>query len=156
MGYLELFNLLPEIGMKETRSITINGNNSALPLGDYAIVELYCDDPTCDCRRVILSVCSPQYKKSLAFITYGWESINFYARKLHMNTKNLSESDRRFLGKLKGPCLDPLIPQSNLASDALKLVVKYAINDKEYIDRVKRHYKLFKEEIKRLHVIKEK
>ena len=58
MGYLPLFKVLPEIGMKETRSINVTQNNNTLPLGEYAIIEMYCDEFDCDCRRVILSVAS--------------------------------------------------------------------------------------------------
>ena len=96
----------------------------------------------------------PQYKQPIAFIAYGWERKSFYARKCHISMKNPSERERRYLEELKGPCLNSLSPQSELALDALKLVASYALNDIKYVHRLKRHYELFKEEIKRLHDIK--
>ena len=40
----------PELGACETRSVTI-ANRDDLPNGEYGFIELYCNEPDCDCRR---------------------------------------------------------------------------------------------------------
>jgi len=44
-----------ELGARETRSLTVTGR-SDLPDGDYGFIELYCNEPDCDCRRVTIVV----------------------------------------------------------------------------------------------------
>ena len=75
----------PEVGARETRSVTVTQRQD-LPDGEYGFLELYCDEPGCDCRRVIISVLKPEtgWSKSWATIGYGWESLDFY-RKLSRN-----------------------------------------------------------------------
>jgi len=135
--------------MAETRSITIFERYNELPAGDYGLFEMYCDEVNCDCRRVIINVISNLSNKSVAVIAYGWESHNFYARRLNIDTRSnkLTEYDLDMLAELKGPCLNSMSPQSNYATDVLKLVSEHALSDIAYVDRLKRHYKLFKEKL---------
>ena len=49
----------PEIAKMETRGIKIFDNSGTnLPAGDYGFPEMFCDEPGCDCRRVLFSVIS--------------------------------------------------------------------------------------------------
>jgi hypothetical protein len=80
MAYAPLYELLPEVADRETRSITVKqGNHFSLPVGEYGLVEMYCNDEDCDCRRVIIMVIKRDVKKPVAYISYGWESLDFYA-----------------------------------------------------------------------------
>ena len=49
---------------------------------------------------------------------------------------------------LKGPVLNLASPQSKLAPALLKQI-KVVLQDKNYIERLKRHYNLFKDEIEK-------
>jgi SEC-C motif len=48
------------------------------------------------------------------------------------------------LKDFKGPCLDPHQKQSESAPFFLQIFKDMIAEDKEYINRLKRHYKLFK------------
>ena len=46
---------------RETRTVTVQeGNPWGVPGDEYALVESYCTDPGCDCRRVMLNVLARQ------------------------------------------------------------------------------------------------
>ena len=80
MAYIPLYELLPEVAMKETRTITVaRQNHFSLPEGDYGMVEMFCNDEDCDCRRVIIMVTYSHALKPVAYISYGWESQDYYA-----------------------------------------------------------------------------
>ena len=49
----------PELGARETRSVTAI-HRPDLPDGEYGFLELYCDEPGCDCRRVMIDVLRPE------------------------------------------------------------------------------------------------
>ena len=79
MPYALFHERFPTIAEKETRSITII-QNPELPNDSYGLIESYCNEPDCDCRRVFLNVLSERQKKVLAVIAFGWESEKFYAK----------------------------------------------------------------------------
>ncbi len=70
----------PEKGASETRSVKVAGRHD-MPDGEYGFLELYCNEPGCDCRRVTIDVLRPEtgWSRILATISYGWESLDFYA-----------------------------------------------------------------------------
>ncbi|MCJ7700189.1 MAG: hypothetical protein MUO62_01280 [Anaerolineales bacterium] len=72
MPYESFHARFPEIAEKETRTITAM-NSSDLPTGSYGLIEMYCNEPDCDCRRVFLDVYDWENSKSMAIIAYGWE-----------------------------------------------------------------------------------
>jgi hypothetical protein len=134
MELVPFYIRFPGLAEKETRSIFIFKSGD-LPPGQYGFLELFCDDPKCDCRRVVISVISPQRGTApLATINYGWEHVEFYARWLG-TWQNAVEC--------KGPSLDPLNPQT-ADSEALLALFKSALEDEQYRERLKRHYELFK------------
>ena len=52
-----MHDLLPELAERETRSIMVQENNRYnVPAGDYGLLEMYCDEEDCDCRRVFFNV----------------------------------------------------------------------------------------------------
>lgn len=55
MHLIPFFEIFPEQGERETRTITTRGY-LGLPADEYALVEAYCPDPKCDCRRVMINV----------------------------------------------------------------------------------------------------
>jgi hypothetical protein len=140
MGYKSFESFFPEIAEKETRTITIKEQNDTLPADCYCLVELYCDEPGCDCRRVILYVISFDTEKKYAVINFGWESKNFYK-------KWIDSDDEEIIEDFKGPVLEPLSEQSEYAFKILDIVENVILRDKKYIERLKRHYELFKSKI---------
>lgn len=136
----ELFySRFPEIAKAETRSISVleNSRINRLPAADYGFMEAFCDEPGCDCRRVFFSVISSQTKQIEAVIAYGWETKNFYRNWFKYGT----DED---IASLQGPELNLSSPQSKHAEGILRLFEEILQNDKSYIERVKRHYKMFR------------
>mgnify|MGYP006971072752 FL=1 len=103
---------------------------------------MYCDEQGCDCRRVIYSVVFSKTKKIEAVISYGWESPSFYS-------KWMRSSDPHVISAIKGACLNIGSYQSKLAPAILELFKKTLVNDSKYMDRVKRHYELFRDAVER-------
>lgn len=130
----------PGVAASETRTIILPYPQGGLPAGSYGFLELYCTDPKCDCRRVLLQVRSEDQPKTvLATINYGWESVAFYAQWLHADQEGARET--------KGPYLDPLNPQSKFSPSFLRLFQTVVLQDKAYIQRLERHYTMFKQQL---------
>ena len=124
-----------ELGVRETRSVIINGM-PGLPDGEYGFFEFYCNEPGCDCRRVIILVFRPDtgWGKTLATISYGWESADFYRKRV---------GPLMDPAETQGPALDPLNAQSD-CSPALLGLFRSMIQSPEYVARLKRHYQMFR------------
>jgi len=134
MSYRLFHDFYPEIAERETRSATVL-NAADLPGGEYAFVELYCTDPKCDCRRVIVQVAAKDMPgKILATLSYGWDTAEFYARTLH---------NEELAKKATTVTVEWLTPQTKYAN-ALKEVFETIIEDSEYVERLKRHYSMVK------------
>lgn len=135
MPMAPFFTRFPELALSETRSAAVRRHES-LPLGEYGFVDLYCDEVGCDCRRVMFTVMRKGDRDEvLASISFGWEDPSFYAR---------WSSDPKLGEEMAGPFLDPLAPQSRHAPALLELS-RLVLSDPLYVDRLKRHYRMFKE-----------
>lgn len=135
-GMIPFFERFPELFKRETRVITLPQGARGLAAGKYAFVELFCNDPGCDCRRVVIQVWpDPAGEPTLATINFGWERESFYARKF----------DIKAAREIKSACLDPLNEQSEHAELLLAIFRDVVKNDPAYVQRLARHYKLFKE-----------
>ena len=140
--FFECFHTyFPEIAEQETRSFTIV-SNSRLPRGSYSLIEQYCENPDCDCRRVFFSVFSSHSNQVEAVISYGWETLEFYAQWM-------GDEDSERVRELQGAILNPLSPQSDMAPAILKMVQDVVLQDQAYIERLKEHYGMFKKHIDR-------
>jgi len=128
----------PELGTNETRTITTAGLQG-LPADEYALLEHFCNEPGCDCRRVLFSVIARRTGETLAFINFGWESRDFYKRKL-----GLDEHAREVIAG----SLDPMQPQSRHAPILLAMV-REVLEDRAYVERLARHYAMFKAPVRR-------
>ncbi len=145
MPFQPLYEILPEVAMHETRSITIlhSDNKHNLPKGCYSFVESFCNEISCNCRRVFFSVYYSKDMKSLpgkdplAIIGYGWETIAFYK-------KWLGRNDNKKAKQLTTPILNELSDQSEHARKILKLFNDLLLTEKKYMERVKQHYRLFR------------
>jgi hypothetical protein len=135
-------SVLPEMAQREVRCVHLGpGGDSPLRADEYIYLEFYCDDLTCDCRRVFLQVIAKdQPDEIFASISYGWEKESFYRKRMPWNPE-----DAR--GTVRGE-LDPLNEQSEFAEDFLDLFQRVVL-DVPYSLRLRRHYLLFREELAR-------
>ncbi len=139
MPYTMFYDRFPDIAERETRSLIVF-EDPDLPPDTYALTELYCDEPGCDCKRVMFNVFADGGKKFVAVIAYGWESKDYYR-------EWAGENDPEVIRGLKGPVLNRLSPQSELASALLKKVEQVVLRDPLYIERLKEHYQLFRKTV---------
>jgi hypothetical protein len=137
--YAPFYEKFPELAEAETRWLTVF-DDPQIPSDDYGLVEAYCNEPECDCRRVFFSVFAVRRNKIVAVIAYGWENKRFYAKWLGAN-------DPEIVNDLKGPILNQLSPQSKFAPALLQLVNDLVLKDQRYIARLKRHYAMFRKAI---------
>ena len=77
-----------------------------------------------------------------AVVAWGWETRAFYA-------KWAREDDRAVLDTLLGPVLSLGSPQTELAPALLALVMTVLLRDEQYVARVKRHYRMFRDHVER-------
>jgi len=113
-----------DLAAAETRVIHLFAPHEGIPAGDYSLVEFYCPDPDCDCRRVMLNIVEEkEIDRFLASISYGFDRYEEKA----------------------GPFLDSLNPQSEYARALLRLVDRLVLSDPHYVARLERHYALVKQ-----------
>jgi hypothetical protein len=120
MLYLVPFpSVEPVLGAQETRTVTVIVPRDGVPQGSYGLIEFYCPDPDCDCRRVLIHVVEQQRPgEFLASIGYGFDREAEHA----------------------GPYLDPLNAQCPYADGLLRLVENVALSDPAYVVRLEQHY----------------
>jgi len=141
MPYSLFHSRFPEVAERETRTITvIDPSHFNIPPAHYSFLEMFCDEPGCDCRRVFFSVVSSLQNDIKAVIAWGWEDPCFYV-------KWMGDNDPHVIKDLMGPVLNLASPQSNLAPAVLKLFEGVLLKDNAYIERVKRHYVMFRETV---------
>lgn len=72
-GMVPFVDRFPDLAARETRVVILPQPAGGLPADRYGLLELYCADLACDCRRVLLQVRTErQPRKVLATINYGW------------------------------------------------------------------------------------
>jgi hypothetical protein len=138
--FVRFHDYFPALAEAETRSIRIlnDANTWCLPPDDYGFMELFCDEPGCDCRRVFFLVVSPRGPKPMAVIAYGWEKLRFYKHWLrHVGPEQARD--------LKGPVLNDGSPQSKLAPSLLLMTEDVLLRNRDYMERVKRHYRMMRD-----------
>ena len=142
MPYEPLVERFGELAWKETCSVTLSaGIQFGLPADDYGLMELYCNDENCDCRRVMFDVLSRKRSQSVAVIAYGWENAAFY-QKWYGGVDSPNAS--MVVNEMTGLNLNSASQQSELASAILNMV-SWILTDPAYVARLKRHYRMFKE-----------
>jgi hypothetical protein len=120
VAYLVPFlSVEPALAEKETRTVTLFAPREGIPAGKYGLLEFYCPDPDCDCRRVMIKVLANSDPGSfLAAISYGFD-------------RDAEDA---------GPFLDPLNEQCPYAPALLRLVKNVVLRDASYVARLERHY----------------
>ena len=131
--------LFPRLAMAETRSFAVS-ESFDLPTGNFALIESFCADRGCDCRRVIFSVLRQDPPGVVAVINFGWESSGFYAP----NHDWATEAEAALMATAT---LEPLKEQSPFADRLLEIVRDQILSDRVYVERIARHYRMFKARI---------
>lgn len=136
-AFVPFYTYFPEIADKETKIVQILKSGVDIPpVGAYAIVESFCDDGKCDCRKVVLNVIAiNQPGKILATIGFGWESISFYIA--------WASGDRELAKQMVDTYLEPLCIQSKY-SEYFCNIVTDIVKDESFKSRILRHYQLFR------------
>ena len=143
MPFASFREYFPEVAEREVRSITVlPGSGGDLPPDDYGFLEMYCNEPGCDCRRVLFYVVARSRPDVQAVIGWGWEDVDFYARWM-------KSGDKAQAARVKGPALNPLSPATELAPALMKLVRDVLLKDPAYVERIKRHYRMVRETVDR-------
>ena len=138
MPFVPFSDFYPDLAARETRNAILPEGDEWLPADTYAMFEMYCDEPGCDCRRVFFTVLSERHRKPLAVVAYGWENLDFYARWMHSDAPEDIE-------ELQGPILNFGSPQSKYAPALLRLIDEVLLADPAYIECLKRHYRMVRE-----------
>ncbi|NLW84576.1 MAG: dual specificity protein phosphatase family protein [Phycisphaerae bacterium] len=146
MPYSFFRDFFPDIADEETRCIIVPPESETLlPPDEYALFEMFCDEKRCDCRRVMFYVLSAKKREPVAVVAWGWESALFYS-------KWIRDDDPETIAELKGPVLNALSPQSKIAP-LICDVVTDLLKDPDFVDRIKRHYAMFRARIDGTRVI---
>ena len=131
---MEMFvNKFPEIAEKETRCILMPKGKD-LPEGHYYFPESFCNDKECDCRRAFINVIFEE--EPIATIGFGWEDLKFYEK---------WANDKSMANDLKGPILELGGIRTKYSENALNLFKEALMQDKLFLERLPKHYKMFKE-----------
>ena len=77
-------------------------------MGEYALVEAFCNDKDCDCRRVMFNFVTPENHKTVAAIAYGWETEKFY-------TKWFGEINRNMIKSMQGSILNGCVGSGTIS-----------------------------------------
>jgi hypothetical protein len=148
MSFEPFYKRFQRLASTETRSLTIlNGNDFNLPADKYTLLELYCNDKNCDCQRVMFDVISEKHNELVAVVAYGWESQEFYYKWFGGSDRSIASLAVK---EMHGITLNSGSQQSKLAPAILE-VVRWALKDQAYVDRLKRHYQIFKENVEAKH-----
>ena len=135
MDFVPFYTRYQNIAVKETRRIKITASDLGVPPGEYMLLENYCTDPSCDCRKVMINVVEVNPpRRILATIGYGWESVAFYTKWMY--------GDKEIARSITGAYLELGGIQSQYAQHVLE-VFKANLTD-EYVNTLKNHYRMFK------------
>ena len=123
-GMMPFDLLFLSVAEEETRSIRVPYESGAqVPAGHYLFRELYCTEPRCDCRRVLLQIMDVDRRRVAATINYAFEPSDDYPQ----------------------ITLDPLNPQSEASEGLLKSFEQMIAVDAVYRARLIKHYAMWKD-----------
>jgi hypothetical protein len=131
-----------DIARTETRGFIISRRRkkSDLPHGGYTLLESYCTDKSCDCRKVMINIFSKRHQQIITTIGYGWENEQFYIDWMH--------GDEEMGRDMAGAYLEVGGIQSQYSHACLRFFrEEILVHDPSYVDLLKQHCKAFKERL---------
>jgi len=127
-----------DVAVRQTVLLCIDPPRKQFSVKDYVLLEYYCDEPDCDCRRVVLDVVSSdQPGRIFASIHFGWENSAFYRKWAQ------TPADARLL---KQGVLDPTVLHCDWADLLLDHVREEVLANPKAVARFKKHYAMLKRE----------
>jgi hypothetical protein len=130
-----LFIAFPDLGDNDIRKIILQKDTFGLPKGKYYLLESYCTDRKCDCRKVMINVVNAESPQEiLATIGFGWETAEYYTKWF---------GDKKTGEQMVGSYLEPGCIQTSDSEKYLKLT-ENSLKDKSYIALLIKHYEDFK------------
>jgi hypothetical protein len=117
--------LFLDVAQDECRTLTPI-NHETLPQRTFLLMELYCVEPRCDCRRVMLNVMDTEAHTHVATINHAFEPPK----------PPFDDEGQTFL--------DPINPQSPMSEALLDVFEEMIANDASYQARLERHYAMWK------------
>jgi hypothetical protein len=129
-----------QTAMRETRTVTFPAPMHGVPAGEFVLHEFYCDEPGCDCRRVILKICEGadvRMDRPAATVHFGWESVAFYKAWL-------KGDDEQMAREMTGVSLEEMSRQGPDADAFVDFVRWLLKNEPSLVERFQRHYQEFK------------
>ncbi|MEK7066462.1 MAG: hypothetical protein AAB965_02755 [Patescibacteria group bacterium] len=140
-SFVPFSSLISEDVALKTRKVSLLQNMFGLSKGSYLLVENYCVDEDCDCRKVMINVVDMDKNIILGTIGFGWELPKYYIEWMYGDEK---------AGKaLAGAYIELGGIQNGLENECLELV-KNSLHDSNYIELIKGRYKIFKNLIRNL------
>ena len=115
------------------RTLTLRGHPD-LPDGAYGLVDTYCTDPGCDCRKSMILVHLD--RRHVSTINYGWETGAFYQAWYG------APLDAQTLAEMQGPCID--ISSPNLVPPGPMLAFFIELLDERYREHLRTQYSRFR------------
>jgi len=112
------------------RSIVIR-DEPRLPDGQYDLVDTYCADPACDCRKTIIQIFHGG--KLVSIVNFGWETPEFYLR------WQGAVRDRELAEEMSDVSIDFASP--DLVSREGILALRHHILDDKWISMLEDHYR---------------
>ena len=113
-----------ETARKESLAVQLPGGPR--PTDVYIFREFYCNEPRCDCRRVILQISSAETRRVVASLNYAFEPPG----------PPFEDEPQLFV--------DPLNPQSSMADGFLELFSRMIQEDPSRRERLIEHYERWK------------
>jgi hypothetical protein len=105
MHLVEFFAIDPELAARETRVMHTLVPQGKLPVGSYGLLEFYCPDPNCDCRRVMLNVAEEKRPdRFLASISYGFDRDEEDAGRFSIHSIRRAGTPRNCFNSSKRQC----------------------------------------------------
>jgi len=139
MEFIPFSDRKPEIASHETRAVIFGaGNEWRIFPGQYALVESFCSDDECDCRKTMIAAFDISSKRIAATIGYGWESTAFYTKWLH--------GDSEMGAEMAGSYVESRATQSAHSTQWLAWWENMITSDEKYQDRIREHYRIFKKQ----------
>ncbi len=144
MPFTPFHEYFPELAARETRSLTVPaGSPFGLPAGEYGFLELYCDEPGCDCRRVLFYVIAKDRMGIQAVIGWGSGGRRF------LPTVAPPREPLRGDGSRRAPLSTRAAPIPASAPPWWNWCETQFLTDPAYVERIKSHYAMVREKIDR-------
>ena len=141
MPYVAFHELCPDVASRETRTITV------LPAPSSASQPRNTSSSRCSAtsQGAIVAECS--FRCILPRKSTSWPSSPGDGKITPSTHGGWEWTIRALIREMQGPILNLASPQSENAEALLKLAQKMLLADPVYVDRIKRHYTLFRSKI---------